>query len=93
MLLTHPSYERVKNGDGLYYDSISNGPSKQNLWSSGVGENGDGAWLDLSAPVSRDFWAEGVQSLVDLGVDGMWEYVIIRAQVQGERFEAYLWLK
>ena len=73
MLLTHPAYEQLKNGEGLYYDPISKGPSKQNIWSSGEGESGDGAWLDFSAPEARKFWANGVQGLIDLGVDGMWE--------------------
>lgn len=70
MLLTHPAYEKVKKGDGLFYDPISRGPSRQNLWS--VGE-GDGSWVDLSAPEARKWWTQGVQSLINLGVDGMWE--------------------
>lgn len=73
MLLTHPAYERVKKGDGLFYDPISKGPSKQNLWSVGMGESGDGSWADLSAPEARKWWSQGVQSLTNLGVDGMWE--------------------
>jgi alpha-glucosidase (family GH31 glycosyl hydrolase) len=73
MLLTHPAYERVKKGDGLFYDPISKGPSKQNLWSVGEGESGDGSWVDLSAPEARKWWSHGVQGLIDLGVDGMWE--------------------
>lgn len=73
MLLTHPAYERVKKGDGLFYDPISKGPSKQNLWSTGEGESGDGAWVDLSSREARKWWSEGVQGLIDIGVDGMWE--------------------
>lgn len=73
MLLTHPAYDRVKQGDGLFYDPISKGPSKQNLWSIGEGESGDGSWVDLTAPETRKWWSEGVQSLIDMGVDGMWE--------------------
>lgn len=73
MLVTHPAYARVKKGDGLFNDPISKGPSKQNLWSVGEGESGDGSWADLSAPEARKWWSQGVQSLIDLGVDGMWE--------------------
>ena len=40
MLLTHPAYERVKKGDGLFYDPISKGPSQQNLWDLGESEAG-----------------------------------------------------
>lgn len=73
MLVNHPDYERLKKGDGLFYDPISKGPSKQNLWSSGEGESGDGSWVDLTASETRKWWSQGVQSLIDLGVDGMWE--------------------
>ncbi|KAK0657961.1 glycosyl hydrolases family 31-domain-containing protein [Cercophora newfieldiana] len=73
MLHTHPSYNLVKDGDGLFYDPITKGPSKQNLWSSGMAESGDGSWADFSAPATREWWARGVQGLIDLGVDGMWD--------------------
>jgi alpha-glucosidase (family GH31 glycosyl hydrolase) len=73
MLLTHPAYERIKQGDGLFYDPRSKGPSKQNLWSTGEGESGDGAWVDLTAREARKWWSEGVQGLIDVGVDCMWE--------------------
>jgi hypothetical protein len=43
MLLTYPAFERVRNGEGLFYDPISKGPSKQNLWSVGEGESGYGS--------------------------------------------------
>ena len=74
-LETHPAYERLKNGDGLFHDPLTIGPSRQNLWSTGEGQSGYGSWVDLSAPESRKWWSEGVQGLIDLGADGMWEYV------------------
>jgi alpha-glucosidase (family GH31 glycosyl hydrolase) len=64
MLLTHPAFERVRNGGGLFYNPISKGPSKQNLWSVGEGESSDGSWVDLSAPEAREWWSQGVQSLI-----------------------------
>lgn len=70
ILRTHPANSRLLNGNGLYYDPITKGPSKQNLWASG---EGDGSWVDFSAPETRRWWAEGVKSLIDLGVDGMWD--------------------
>jgi len=73
MLHTHPSYKLLEQGDGLFYDPISKGASKQNLWSSGMAESGDGSWVDFSAPATRKWWTQGVQGLIDLGVDGMWE--------------------
>jgi alpha-glucosidase (family GH31 glycosyl hydrolase) len=73
MLHNHPDYEWLKKDDGLFYDPISKGPAKQNLWSSGEGESGDGSWVDLTSREARRWWSQGVQSLIDLGVDGMWE--------------------
>ncbi|KUJ24623.1 putative glicosidase [Mollisia scopiformis] len=73
MLLSHPAYKRLKESDGLFYDPIFKGPSQQNLWSSGEGVSGDGSWVDLTASAARKWWSQGVQSLIDLGVDGMWD--------------------
>ncbi|KAH8807103.1 putative glicosidase [Xylogone sp. PMI_703] len=73
ILRTHPAYAKLEKGDGLFYDPISKGPSKQNLWSTGEGESGDGSWVDFSSAETRKWWSQGVQSLIDLGVDGMWD--------------------
>jgi len=73
MLHTHPLYETLRAGDGFFYDPISKGPSKQNLWSSGMAESGDGSWIDFSSPKARSVWAEGIRGLVEYGVDGIWE--------------------
>ncbi len=73
MLDTHPAYQRLKKGDGLFYDPFKKGPSTQNVWSAGIGKSGVGSWVDLSAPEARKWWSEGVQSVIDLGVDGIWE--------------------
>jgi alpha-glucosidase (family GH31 glycosyl hydrolase) len=73
MLHTHPLYETLRAGDGFFYDPISKGPSKQNLWSSGMAESGDGSWIDFSSPEARRVWAEGIRGLVEYGVDGIWE--------------------
>ena len=73
LLRSHPASDRLIKADGLYYDPISKGPSKQNLWSSGEGESGAGSWADFTEPETRKWWAEGVKKFIDLGVDGMWD--------------------
>ena len=73
ILQSHPAYEMLKEGGGLFFDPITGGPAVQNLWASKEGFSKDGSWVDMTAPSSRQWWAEGVKSLIKLGVDGMWE--------------------
>jgi len=73
MNITHPDYGVVKEADGFFFDPISKSHAKQNLGSDGRSENGDGSWIDFTAPGARKWWAKGVQGLIDLGVDGIWE--------------------
>lgn len=73
LLRTHPASDRLIKAEGLYYDLLTKGPSKQNLWSSGEAESGAGSWADFTSAETRKWWAEGVQKFVDLGVDGMWD--------------------
>ncbi|KAK1752037.1 glycosyl hydrolases family 31-domain-containing protein [Echria macrotheca] len=73
LLVAHPDYDRLRQGDGLFYDPISNGPSRQNMWTGGFGESGDGSWADFTAPETRRWWAEGVRGLLELGFDGIWD--------------------
>ncbi|CAK7230555.1 hypothetical protein SEUCBS140593_007628 [Sporothrix eucalyptigena] len=70
---THPAYKRLDAANDLFYDPISKGSSKQNLWSAAEGESALGSWVDLSGVEAQRWWAEGVQGLIDLGVDGMWD--------------------
>jgi len=73
MLDTHPHYKGLHEKDSLFYDPWAKRPVETRLWSSGVGENGKGGWVDMTSEEGRKWWAEGVQSLIELGVDGMWK--------------------
>jgi alpha-glucosidase (family GH31 glycosyl hydrolase) len=73
MLDTHPHYNDLYAKDGLFHDAMIDKPVVTRLWSSGVGENGRGSWVDMTSEAGRAWWAKGVQSLIDLGVDGMWK--------------------
>ncbi|ORX38876.1 putative glicosidase [Kockovaella imperatae] len=73
VLKTHPAYKRLLQADGLFHDPFTGGPATQNIWASGIQASADGSWVDLSAKGSREWWCEGVEGLVKLGCDGMWD--------------------
>ncbi|KAK3315835.1 putative glicosidase [Apodospora peruviana] len=73
VLLTHPDYGRLEKGGGLFYDPLTKSAARQNLGPNAQSEGGDGSWVDFSAPETRKWWAQGVQGLIDLGVDGIWD--------------------
>jgi alpha-glucosidase (family GH31 glycosyl hydrolase) len=73
MLEQHPHYKGLHEADALFHDPWTKKPVKTRIWSSGVGDNGKGSWVDLTSKAGREWWAKGVQSLVDLGCDGMWK--------------------
>ena len=72
MIESHPDYKLLEKRNGLFRDPISNGPSKQNLWSHSMGyDYEEGSWIDLSTRATRQWWYEGCKGLIDLGVDGI----------------------
>ncbi|WVQ79018.1 hypothetical protein IAT38_001110 [Cryptococcus sp. DSM 104549] len=72
-LQTHPHYPHLHSQDALFRDPLIDKPVVTRIWSAGVGDNEKGSWVDMTSEEGRKWWAEGVQSLVDLGVDGMWD--------------------
>ncbi|GMK58358.1 hypothetical protein CspeluHIS016_0503900 [Cutaneotrichosporon spelunceum] len=72
MLTSHPDYDSVFKADGLFHAPLAKGPVVTRIWSSGVGVNGKGSWVDMTSVPGREWWAAGVKSLINLGVDGMW---------------------
>ncbi|KAK8861546.1 hypothetical protein IAR55_002368 [Kwoniella newhampshirensis] len=72
-LQTHPHYKRLEKEDALFHDPIMKASVLTRIWSSGVGVSEKGSWVDMTSEGGRKWWAEGVQSLIDLGCDGMWD--------------------
>jgi alpha-glucosidase (family GH31 glycosyl hydrolase) len=36
-------------------------------------QSAKGGWSDLTSKAGREWWAKGVESLIDYGMDGMWK--------------------
>lgn len=73
LLGTHPAYERLRKADAFFVDPDTDKPVTVRIWSSGVGTTAPGGWSDQTSEEGRKWWGEGVQSLIDLGCDGMWK--------------------
>ncbi|KAK5656081.1 hypothetical protein OQA88_5220 [Cercophora sp. LCS_1] len=73
ILVSHPHYDRLRAGDGLFHDPYTGTHAKQNMWSGAIGESGDGSWVDFSSPATRKWWAEGIDTLLEAGFDGIWD--------------------
>ncbi|ORX37673.1 glycosyl hydrolases family 31-domain-containing protein [Kockovaella imperatae] len=72
MLDSHEAYDKLHAANALFHDPWTKNPVKTRIWSSAVGVTGKGGWVDMTSPEGRQWWADGVQSLIDLGCDGMW---------------------
>jgi alpha-glucosidase (family GH31 glycosyl hydrolase) len=75
VLLTHPHYAELYDTDALFHDPWTEKSVVTRIWSAAVGDNAKGSWIDMTSEAGRAWWARGVQSLIELGVDGMWECV------------------
>lgn len=73
ILASHPAYNGLKAANALFFDPFKKSSVTTQIWSSGVGENDTGAWVDMTHPAGRDWWCKGVSSLVELGCDSMWK--------------------
>lgn len=73
MLASHPHYKRVHDADGFFHNPHTGKSVEVRIWSSGVGTTAPGGWSDLTSNEGRAWWGDGVKSLIDLGVDGMWK--------------------
>ncbi|KAJ3071372.1 hypothetical protein HDU98_005432 [Podochytrium sp. JEL0797] len=72
LLSSHPSYKKVYEAEGFIKDSETSLPRTTRLWSAGNGATSTGSYFDLSSVSGRSFWIAGVQSLLDLGIESIW---------------------
>lgn len=73
VLATHPDYAALQKAGALFYDPVRQANVTTQIWSSDVGANEKGAWVDMTHPAGRKWWCDGVESLVKLGCDAMWK--------------------
>lgn len=72
LLQTHPDYDRLYKAGALFTDPDTGKPVVTRIWSSAPGINANGGWVDLTHKVGKEWWFKGVQGLVDLGCDAIW---------------------
>lgn len=72
LLSQHPNYGLVKSERGFVWDLESDQPNLTRLWSGGAGETSSGSFFDFTSPSGRNFWKNGVQKLLALGITGIW---------------------
>jgi alpha-glucosidase (family GH31 glycosyl hydrolase) len=59
--------------NALHHDPWTGKPVTTRIWASGVMQSAKGGWSDLTSKAGREWWAKGVESLIDYGMDGMWK--------------------
>ena len=42
------------------------------LWAAGAGQSGQGSYIDFLGSNGRQFWKNGIKSLLECGIDGIW---------------------
>ncbi|KAJ1547069.1 hypothetical protein HK096_004362 [Nowakowskiella sp. JEL0078] len=72
LLCAHPNYQELKDNHGFIWDPEEDLPSQTRLWSAGAGESGLGSYVDFTSVAGFNFWKSGVKSLLEVGLDGMW---------------------
>eukprot|EP00842_Homolaphlyctis_polyrhiza_P007061 jgi/Hompol1/944/HPOL_001582-RA len=72
LLAGHPKYAEMISAKGFVWDADTDSNSVTRLWSAGAGSTATGSYLDFSSEAGRSFWKAGVKSLLDLGVEGIW---------------------
>jgi alpha-glucosidase (family GH31 glycosyl hydrolase) len=71
LLVTHPQYREVADAGG-FFETPDGQVAMARLWSAGLGENGDGSWLDMTSVTAQKWWYAGISELLTLGVEGIW---------------------
>ncbi|KAJ9096955.1 hypothetical protein QFC20_006315 [Naganishia adeliensis] len=67
-------YKKLEQAGALFKDPLYDPPATvtTSIWSSGVGSSAKGSWADMTSEATRQWWHDGVKSLVGLGCDAMW---------------------
>ena len=71
LLVTHPAYRDLA-GSGAFFETPDGKVAVTRVWSAGLGENGDGSWLDMTSLAAQNWWYSGVTELLNLGIDAIW---------------------
>ncbi|KAJ3333145.1 hypothetical protein HDU76_011062 [Blyttiomyces sp. JEL0837] len=72
LLCQHPDYNAVDARGGFVRDCDTQKSSLTRLWSAGGGDTARGSYFDLSSNAGRAYWKQGVRTLLDLGIESIW---------------------
>ena len=80
VLDTHPAFQTLA-GQRAFFETGDGTIAATRLWSAGLGENGRGSWLDMTSSAAQKWWYDGITSLIETGVAGIWndnnEYALL----------------
>lgn len=72
ILASHPNFDELNTGLGMFTDPRTNRTASVRLWSAGGGESDLGGHLDFTSPATYAWWRNGVKKLKEQGIDAMW---------------------
>lgn len=73
LLQSHPNYREVAERGGFIQQAETDQPQVSTFWSGGLGEMGDGAYIDFTSPAGYGWWQEKArEQLLDYGIDALW---------------------
>ncbi len=73
LLEIHPYYDEVRRQQGFIQDAEADTPAMTQFWSGGVYEYDEGSQLDLSNPITFDWWKRQVrEALLEYGIKAIW---------------------
>ncbi|MDX1992728.1 MAG: glycoside hydrolase family 31 protein [bacterium] len=73
LLTNHPNFEDLAEKGALIQATDGTSPAITTFWSGGMGESGDGGYIDFTSAAGYDWWKERVKTqLFDYGIDAAW---------------------
>ncbi|RAR08082.1 glycoside hydrolase family 31 protein [Stemphylium lycopersici] len=80
VLGSHPEYQKLKDANAFFTDSLTSASAEARLWSAGGGESGVGGHIDFTSKAGYQWWYDGIRELKRVGIDCIWndnnEYTI-----------------